>query len=233
MAYPASLLITRAWVLSGIVSRNMQGVQGNQSSDGLFLLNELLDIKSADITLIPYFKHTDLALIAGQEMYFVPGLVSLETMTFNIGTVRYAMRASLRTEFFGDSRALDIQSLPYEWYFERVLGGANIYVYFVPQQNYDANLNGKYALTDVTLGTDLTTVYDPFYIAYLRYALAQYMCNYYDMPFSLENQKMLSSIIVKLQNVSPPDLSLRKSSTLNRRRGINYGDVNIGHSWRP
>lgn len=233
MAYPASLLISRSWITSGIVARNLQGVQGFQSSDGLFLLNELLEIKSADIKLIPYFEHTDLQLVAGQQTYFVPNLVYLESMTFNIGSVRYAMQGVDRVEFFGESRALNIQSLPYQWYFERVDGGSNVSVYFTPDQNYLANLNAKYALTNVTLNTDMSLTYDGFYLTYLRYALAEYMCNYFGVSFSADNQKMLLTMMTKLQNVSPPDLSLRKTSTLSKTNSLNYGDVNIGHGYRP
>lgn len=233
MAYPASLLISRAWVLSGIVARELQGVQGNQSSDGLYLLNELLAIKAADISLIPYYQHTELTLLPNVNTYFVENLVALESMTFNIGSVRYSMQPVGRTEFFGSSRALDIKSIPFEWYSERVENGSNVYVYFTPDQTYEANLNGKYGLTNVTLATDLSNTYDTFYLAYLRYALAEYMCEYYEQTFPADKQKTLITIIKKLKNVSPPDLSLEKSSNLGKRQTINYGDVNIGKGYRP
>src|ERR1043165_5521190 len=120
MAYTVARLISRAWNLSGIVARNLQGVQGNQSGDGLFLLNELLEFKAIDTKLIPYFRHSSLTLNANQEMYFIPNLVYMESMTFNIGSVRYSMEPALRQQYWGDDRALDILSLPFQYHFERV-----------------------------------------------------------------------------------------------------------------
>ena len=55
MAYTARMLITRAYYLSQIVSRQLQEVSGEQIEDGLFLLNALLQFKSTDLREIPYF----------------------------------------------------------------------------------------------------------------------------------------------------------------------------------
>jgi hypothetical protein len=233
MSYPAIQLINRAWVLSGIVGKNLQNTQGNQASDGLFLLNELLEFKAIDVNLIPYFKHVELTLNANQETYFVSNLVFLESMTFNIGSVRYSMQKTLRQEYWGTSKALDIQSLPFQYHFERVKGGANVYVYFTPNQQYVSNLTGKFGLTDVSLQTDLSLTYDGAYISYLRYELANFMCNEYGVPFPERHERTLISMRNMLNNQSPPDLSMKKSSTLSNNYGINYGVVNICNGWLP
>ena len=175
MAYPASLLINRAYNLSGIVARDFEETSGSQGSDGLFLLNELLDFQSTDMKLIPYYKRTVLNLVQGQEMYFIPNLYQIETFTFNIGEVRFPTSYMPRIHYFGDGRVDNITALPFSWHLERTTGGSNFYVYFLPQQNYVANITGKYALTDVDLFTDLNTLYDNFYISYLRYGLAEYI----------------------------------------------------------
>jgi hypothetical protein len=233
MSYPAIQLINRAWNLSGIVGRNVQNSQGNQGSDGLYLLNELLEFKAIDIDLIPYFKHYSLTLNTGQEMYFIPNLVFMESMTFNIGPVRYSMQKALRQEFWGDSRVLNIESLPFQYHFERVDGGANVYVYYVPNQEFSSNITGKFGLTNVTLQTDLELTYDGAYISYLRYELANFMCNEYGVSFPERHMRTLLSMKSMLSNQSPPDLSMKKRSTLTNGYGINYGIVNICNGWVP
>lgn len=92
---------------------------------------------------------------------------------------------------------------------------------------------GKFALTDATLTTDLLTVYDPSYIEYLRYALAQYMCSEYGIVFNPESEKKLKEMSRQLMYISPPDLSMVKTSILTQDSGINFGDVNLGHGYRP
>jgi len=113
MAYSALTLITRAWYLSGIVARNLETVSGDQITDGLFLLNVLLDFKASDIRLIPYFTRYAGTFVIGQEKYNIPGLFHIETMTFNLGDVRYPMQSMTRDNYFGLGRVNNINSLPF------------------------------------------------------------------------------------------------------------------------
>lgn len=233
MAYSALTLITRAWYLSGIVARNLETVSGDQITDGLFLLNTLLDFKASDIRLIPYFTRYAGNFIVGQELYFIPNLYEIETMTFNIGTVRYPMIDMTRDMYFGTGRVDNINSLPFTYHLERTKDGSNVYVYFLPNQTYAFNLIGKFALTNVTLMQDMALVYDEFYIEYLRYALAQFMCNEYSIAFAPEKLQMLRTYEKKLMDVSPPDLTLKKVSFIGNQAVMNWAQANIGLGYIP
>lgn len=233
MSYTARQLVTRSWQLSGIVARRLQSVTGDQATDGLFLLNSLLNWKSIEIDLIPYFTYFEFPAVPGQEAYFIPNLLYVESLTFNIDVVRYPTDFRSRTNYFGTGRVDNISSLPSSWYFNRSLGGGTIYMYFLPAGEYPIKIMGKFGLTDVELDTDLTAIYDPSYLEYLRYALAQYMCSEYGILMNPLSEKILNSIRRTLMYVSPPDLSVRKSSILTVTTGINFGDINIGRGFRP
>lgn len=233
MAYLASELITRAWNLSGIVARRLQSVSGDQATDGLFLLNALLNWKSIDITLIPYWTYYEFPAIVGQEQYFIPNLYAVESLTFNVNVVRYSTQFVSRTNYFGSSRVDNIQSLPFTWYFNRGLGGGTIYLYYKPQDTYPIKIMGKFGLQNVTLETDMSITYDPSYLEYLRYGLAQYMCSEYGIIFNPESMKILKAIERQLMYVSPPDLSMRKSSMLTDTPGLNWAQINLGRGWTP
>lgn len=233
MPYTARTLISRSWYLSGIVARRLQSVTGDQATDGLNLLNALLDWKSVQIDLIPYWTYYEFPLVIGQEQYFIPNLLAIESLTFNIATVRYPTNPSTRIAYFGSGRAEGINSLPSNWYFNRSLGGGSIYLYFNPGAAYPCHIMGKFGLQEVTLDTDLLTIYDPSYVEYLRYALAQYMCSEYGILMNPESYKIFMAIQRQLMDVSPPDLSMRKSSILTRGAGFTFADANIGHGWRP
>ena len=56
MAYLAVDLISRAYYLSQVVSRELQVVSGTQITDGLYLLNSLIDFKNSDLREIPYYN---------------------------------------------------------------------------------------------------------------------------------------------------------------------------------
>src|SRR5579864_5218004 len=101
MAYLAQTLITRSWFLSGIVSRNLQSVTGDQIQDGLDMLNSLLDFKQIDTSLIPYWQYIQLNAVVNQEYYFLPFVAEIESLTFNLNVVRYPMNYVTRRNYYG------------------------------------------------------------------------------------------------------------------------------------
>jgi hypothetical protein len=226
-SYPAVQLIGRAWNLSGIVAREFETVSGQEGSDGLWLMNELLAEKSYDLKMIPYWGRIEFNLVQGQERYYIPNLFQVETFTFNIGEVRFPTFKAGRKQYFGDGRVDNIQALPFEWHLERELDGCYFYVYYLPQQQYTAKITGKFALTNVELQTNLLKLYDLFYIRYLRYLLAQDMCLEYDIEFPADKLKKLQQIEKKLLYVSPPDLIQQKVSFLNKNAPFNWAHCNI------
>jgi hypothetical protein len=250
MPYTAQQLVTRAWYLSGIVARNLQVDTGDQSNDGLYLLNALLDFKQIETDLIPYWQYIELPLVAGQEFYFLPYVAALESVTFNIDVVRYPMDYVTRRNYYGSARVDNITSLPFSWNYNRSLGGGNLAMYFKPDTNYIMKAMAKIFLVDVTLGTDLTNIseatpytfinssnqgLDTGYIEYLRYALAEYMASEYGIIFNPQSAQILKRMQRKLMYISPPDLSMIKTTilTADGSPGWNYGDVSLGRGWRP
>lgn len=250
MAYTAQQLITRSWYLSGIVARNLQTPTGDQITDGLDLLNSFLDFKQIEVDLVPYWNYIELTLVPDQEYYYLPYVSQIESATFNIGTVRYPMNSTSRTNYFGSSRVDNISSLPFSWNYNRELGGGTLSLYFKPAEAYKLKLMVNLFLVDVKLDTDLTDIsrdvpytfiqgsnqgYDTSYIEYLRYGLAKLMCSEYGVTFNPESEKILLSYQRKLMYMSPPDLSMKKATILasDSRPGYNYGDVSIGRGWRP
>lgn len=226
-------LITKSFYLSGIVSQNLESVTGDQISEGLDLLNSLLAIKSANLDYITYFQEYVLNAVAGQEMYFIPNLVFVDSITFNVGTVRYAMTPQSRKQYFGTGRVDGIETLPFNWRLERTLNGSNIYLYYVPADNYPLKIWGKFALSSVTLNQNLSATLDAFYIEYLRYELAQYMCAEYTLSFPPQAEKTLRQYRKIINQISTPDMTMTKLSSFQKSPGLTFADINLGLGWRP
>jgi hypothetical protein len=233
MAYLASTLIERSYYLSQILARDLQTVIGSMQADGLFLLNELLDEKSSDLQLIPYYNQYTFNTVQGTESYFVPNLTEADTVTFNIGDVRFSMNELTRKEYFSTPRVDDLQALPFSYRIERCLGGSNIYLYFVPNQAYVVKIWGKFALTDVTLNTDLSLTYDGFYISYLRHYLASKICSEFGDTFPESAQKEFMRIEKKLKSISPADLSINKRSFFTTNSTFDWQFVNLSQGYWP
>jgi hypothetical protein len=233
MAYPASELITRSYFLSQVLARDLQTVSGSQMDDGLYLLNALLDVKYSDLQLIPYYSNFQFNTVQGQEKYFIPNLAEADTTTFNIGDVRFSMNPLTRKEYFSTPRVDNLQALPFSYRYERTLKGSNLFLYFVPNQLYLVNIWGKFALSDVTLYQDMSLTYDLFYIEYLRFALAQYICCEYGQTFPDTCEMKFKQIVKKLKSVSPTDLSISKRSFFTTNTTFDWQYVNLSQGYWP
>lgn len=233
MAYTARELITRSLYLSQIISRDLQTPTASMTSDGLYLLNALLSFHGTDLRLIPYFQRYEFDTVIGQESYFIENLLFIDAMTFNIGDVRYSMYDLTRKTYFATPRVDNIQNLPFSYRPERELNGMRVYMYFLPGGVYQVKLSGKFGLTEVTLDTDLSLTYDLYYIEYLRYALAEYICSEWGATFPDESKAKYMEMRKKLMDVSPADLSMTKRSYFSRRPAMDWQQSNLGMGWWP
>lgn len=231
MVYTVRELITRSYFLSGVVGKEFQLPTGEQITDGLQMLNALLSIKTANQRMIPYYNEYQFTSVVGQEKYFIPNLILAETFTFNIGALRYQTINQNRKQYFGTPRVDNIESLPFTWHVEREKGGSSLYIYFLPNQDYPCIIWGKFSLADVTLDQDLSLSLDQFYIEYLRYALAEYICQENNVSFTPQSEKKLNELEQNVFDISPLDLTMTKISSLQRQNGMNWAQVNIGGAW--
>lgn len=232
MAYTARELITNSYYLSGIVSRLTQTVSGDQLKDGLRLLNALLAVKTAHSKLIPYFEKYNLTAVVGQEKYHIDNLILPQTFTFYIGTVRFSSTPKSRDGYFGEGRPT-VQSLPYSYRFERSLGGMDLYLYFIPNTTYPLEIFGKFGLDEIANeNVDLSASYDLYYIEYLRYALAEYLCGDYNIQMNPQNAQKLKELENIVRDISPIDLSCRKISSFGGGRSNDvWSAATLGRGW--
>lgn len=231
MPYTTTQLVTSSFYLANILARDDQVISGSQLQEGVNLLNEFISIKTANQSLIPYFSEYDFLSVISQKKYFIPRAVLLETLTYEIGGVRYATTPIGRISFQGNARVNNIDSLAYEWHFERCKGGANIFIYFGQGGVYPMKVWGKFSLAEVILNEDLSLIYDGYYIAYFRYGLAEILCEQYGASFKPSSKQKLEELEQILCQISPLDMSVNKTSFMGSKSGINYGQVNIGKGW--
>ncbi len=224
MAITTNELITGAFYAAGVVSREFETVSGSQIGDGLSWLNDIISEKVVDDGMIPYESTYTFTAVPGQEIYTIPNLIAIDTLVFFLNSVRFSMDYNKRNNYFGSNRVNNIQTLPYQWYFERQKGGGNLYIYFTPDRAYPMELHGTFRLTEVVLFQDLSLTLDRFYITYLRYALAERICsefNYVTPPNVVKQLGKYEGWIDKKSKLI--DLRIEKISSLK--------DENTTYSW--
>ncbi len=234
-------LITDAYYLSTVVARNLETPTGAQISDGLTLLNDILAEKSSDGRFIPFYDRVSFAAVAGQQSYWIDDLVQIETFVTFLDTVRFPMVWDNRRNFWGSARVEDVQSLPYFYYSERQIhpdtynNGTRIYVYFLPSdQGYTFQVNGRFNLTLYSsLSTEISQHLQTFYLSYLKYKLADRICDFNTIELSPKKIDTLYKLEKLVDDINPIDVTLKKISQFPDVNGFNWGDVNLGHGWRP
>jgi len=340
--YPVNTLLSEALYTSSIVSRQFQTPSPDQMETALLKLNEILTDTNIEKDMIPYYsQYVPITFLTNQEKYFIANCVEINSVTFFYDVIRYQMNKVPRDRYFGQGRANNVTSLPFNWHYELALGGVNLFIYFFPDQTFPGQINGLFRLQSVTmnqsltqnlatvnLGTGLITTdpfthlatlvpgqfvingydfqgtyadvqalvnavnagpvpgltagfqgtqfvlnqnqngniqiatnglgnpaatitfqnfslingtfnatyypqgFDPFYINYLQYALADRLCTAYDFVLPpgpakqlLKYQQMIS------KRSSPFDMTQSKISTLVQQNSINYAQVNLGKGW--
>lgn len=226
------VIIQRALTLSGIVSRSLEEQDDEEGADGLFWLNMILAEKSATGRLLPYFGHIDILPVVGQEIYFIPNLTTAEILTFKIQGVRYSVTNTARYKYLGTPRADNIESLPFQWYWERVNGGMNIYLYFKPSQQIESiQVTGLIGIQKVTFSTEFDDFLDTFYQNFLMFELAEAMCIFYKMSLPPDTKEKLKRLRNEMVEINPRDFAIKKKSLLGGGGLLTYAQVNIGRAW--
>ncbi len=237
MAYLVAQLVTNAFYTSGIVARDLQVLDQGRMKQGIQVLNSLLDWKSADMMLIPYWTPYTFNTEVGVETYFIENLYQADPITFNIGPLRLPMQSQSRRVYDGSVRVDTTQSLPVIYRVERAevdgKEGSNIKMFPLPNAVYPIKLQGKFALTNVVADTDLKSVYAKYYIEYLHYELSSMLAEQWDIEFGATKMARLESYRKKLMYLSPPDLTCTKISTLGNSYGVNWAFVNLFTGYLP
>lgn len=224
-------LINRALNLSGIIARTLDSEDDEEGVDGLFWLNQLLAEKSATGVLLPYFGHIEINAVPGQEIYTIPNLVTAEILTFTLQGVRYSVRGVCRDKYFGSPRAENVNSLPFQWYWERIPGGMNIYLYFFPADAYGLQITGLVGFGSVGFDDDLSLFLDAFYQNFLMFELAESLCLFYKLSLPPSTESKLKRLRKEMVNINPRDLSIKKKSMLGDGGILSYAQINISPGW--
>lgn len=234
MTYLSSELIADAYYLSGIVSREFETPTGSQMSDGLRLLNNVLADRTINESTIPYTQKFTLPAVPGTSEYFIADLIDIDVFVFYINSLRYQTVNQQRKQFRGSFRPTNIQSLPWNWNFERKLNGGTLSLYFVPDIAYPLEIWGSFRLSSVTQYQDLSLTLDQFYTNFLQYLLSERLCqfNSYNVPRDVAMQ--LARYFKWIgNNTNIMDLTQQKLSSLNGGEAINYAIVNLSGGWLP
>lgn len=236
MSYSVNQLITNAFYLSKVRSKDFQDVGGDDITVGLDIFNKVLNGMNFNQKMIPYYKEYVTTAVIGQEMYFIPQLVLPLSLTFNMTTVRFATSTISRREYHSTTRIDGIIALPFTNTFERCLNGSNLFVQFLPADTYVFKIWGKFGLDSVTvadLPTDLLATYELTYIDYLEMLTAKRICAYYGVAVNPDVQFFLDELSSNVNDMNVIDLTSQKINFYSDKTQLNWAEMNLSHGFTP
>ena len=232
-------LVNELWLRAGVVADGFELPTARQSKSGLRFLNTILGEKSMDGNGIVYVTHKVETLVPNQEVYFIPELITLEVLSFQLdGNLRYPQRSRTRNEYFGPARVDDINTLPVTYHFERQKGGADIYLYPKPDQAYQMNIIGKFANpTNLKLDDDILTELDDYYVSYLRNEGARRAAAESGTPLNPDVLVLLRELKSRIEPAPGID-TIQRRGVRGRRasstfRVASYTSHNLWTGWSP
>lgn len=236
MSYTVNKLITNAFYLSKVRSKDFQDVVGEDIAVGLDCFNKVLAGMTANQKMIPFYQEYVFPAVIGQEKYFIPKLVLPLTLTFNMQVVRFATTNLGRAKYHGKTRVDGLIALPFEHTFEKCLGGSNLYVQLLPAENYIFKVWGKFGLDAVTTGdliSDLLLTYDLFYIDYLEMLTAKRICAYYGVAVNPDVQFFLDEISANVNDQNYLDLEPVKTNLYSTEIYPNWVQIQLSRGFTP
>ena len=232
MAVTVTDLITNSYYKSALVALDYTPLTDSQLDQGLMAFNEVLGRVLIDPAIVPYWATYTFTMVIGQETYFVPNLIDIETFVFFIDTVRYSIGKENFRNYWGSPKATDIETLPLIYSIKRTKGGSDVSVTPDPNSAYPAEIKGSFGLNGVDssdLLTDLTTIYDQYYITYLTALTAQLLCVQYgtEVPSQLRGHLLQYDTLIRKRS-QPLDLTNTVISTFGGAYQPDYAQANIG-----
>ena len=169
------------------------------------LLNALLDWKTIQTDFLFLIGLTmSFLLFQAQEAYFVPHLYAVESLTFNIDVVRYPTDFTTRRRYFGSSRVDNIQALPFNWTFNRKVGGGTIYMFSfrlatIPLRSWESLAFRMWRFKKICW----EQAYDSIRVLSICVMhWLQYMCSEYGIMFNPESKQILRGIHQQLLDIT-------------------------------
>lgn len=238
MVTNARTVVEAAFNLVGNVGRGFQTMSGPKGATGLRLLNQAISVLRYEPRLIPYYNgEYPLTQVANQRKYNIPNLVSIETVAYYIDspgqTVWTPCYPISRTDYFGGPRVDGIDSITFGYHAEPILNGYDIYFYFVPNQNYQVKICGKFVPGNVEMDDDLDLIFNETYIEYLTYQTAIKIGANYNIPLQADVQRLAERLENIIFNFNPPDYEVQIPQMTNGPIVPGLGDAYIGKGFRP
>jgi hypothetical protein len=231
-------IIEGAYKLIGVFSED-RALEGGRVTEGLGLLQEILDGYAAVDTRIAWDSTLTFNLVIGQREYTFSKagtadvnsnrIVELKYITLQDGDILYPVNIQPDEIYFNRTISLTNSFRPENAYYQNALDTSNdveeskIVFFSLPDKTYPCTIKAKFVLDAVELNQPLDEV-PSYYHRFLKYALGRSLNDHY--PGSTWDVKKENEYKFLLENITnASDVNLES------RAGVTFKSPTVGYSY--
>lgn len=223
-------LIDAAYRFLGEVGAD-EVVTGTETSDGLYILNELLDQFSAGGVYIPYNQKVTFNFTPGKGTYSFSDVVSAdETVSrivgisyanyfVQVGTsdpISYPLYIINKSQYYNIVRLPNLQTRPGFVFLDRQITESFLTYYPIPDQAYQCTMGLKLMIASFVLNQVIVNV-PPYAQRFLRYALTRELKGWYPSGrWSEQDEEEYTRMFNDFKASNELDMTIRPSQILVR-----------------
>lgn len=216
-------LIDSAYRFLGEVGED-EPVDGTMLSDGLYILNELVDQFSASQIYIGFNTQVSFNLTANKGTYSFSNIVSADVVSNRIVDINYAnyfiqdisypLDIINKSQYYNIVRITNLQARPGFIFLDRQIQASFLTVYPIPDQTYPCTVGVKLMIDQFAANTVITNV--PAYSQrFLRYALTRELKQWYPSGnWTQESEEEYTRMFNDLKGSTELDMTIRPSLIL-------------------
>jgi hypothetical protein len=221
-------LIDSAYRLLGEVGAD-EVVTGTETSEALYVLNELLDQFSAGGVYIPYNQQVTFNFTAGKGTYSFSDVVSADVTVSRIVGISYAnyfvqvdssqpisypLYIINKSQYYNIVRLSTLKTRPGFVFLDRQITESFLTFYPIPDQPYQCTMGLKLMIPSFALNQPITNV-PPYAQRFLRYALTRELKSWYPSgKWSEQDEEEYTRCFNDFKESNELDMTIRPTQIL-------------------
>ena len=236
MARTVNRLIEQAFRKATLFTQD-RIIQGYKIDEALYMLNDILDENSSEMSYVAFYDILTFALTPGKREYTIglnPGndvdhtrICALKEVALITTGTRYPVRVISDRDYYSVVYYESSRGRPSSCFIQNHIGQTNLILISAPDIAYDCEIKAKFVLSNLTLNTNITNV-PPYYFQYLKYALAKELAlEYLPANWTAAHERRLQKFEDHLRMMNDYDYSTRVSDALIGRRQWYYNNLGV------
>lgn len=209
-------IIYKAFYMLGVTDFG-EVANGEDTSNALSILNEILESWSGGGVIIPYLNQVNFMLKQGKSEYVLGKtdgadvnslkIAQLVSINFRYDNTVYPVNILSQNVYYENLRVVNLTSLPFNAFLQNTVYDSRLIFYPIPNKDYECYVRAKFVFDDIELDDRLDEI-PPHARQFFRYALARELCDFYSKPWQPKQEQIYNELKARMFSNAELDLTI-------------------------